>query len=49
MKTIDPEYLYNSGTEIILSNTYHLYLRPGQDLINQAAGCIILWVGTNRF
>ena len=28
VKTIDPEYLYNSGTEIILSNTYHLYLRP---------------------
>ena len=38
VKTIDPEYLYNSGTEIILSNTYHLYLRPGQDLINQAGG-----------
>ena len=38
VKTIDPEYLYKSGTEIILSNTYHLYLRPGQEIINQVGG-----------
>ena len=26
------------GFEIILSNTYHLFLRPGPDLIQQAGG-----------
>ena len=27
-----------AGAEIILSNTYHLYLRPGDDLIAEAGG-----------
>ena len=30
--------IITTGAQIILSNTYHLYLRPGQDLINQAGG-----------
>ncbi|MBQ3864525.1 MAG: tRNA-guanine transglycosylase, partial [Clostridia bacterium] len=26
------------GTQILLSNTYHLYLRPGQELVREAGG-----------
>ena len=29
VKTLSPEDLVNIGAEIILSNTYHLFLRPG--------------------
>lgn len=38
VKTITPEELKTLGAEIILSNTYHLYLRPGHDLVAQAGG-----------
>jgi len=38
VKTIAPEELERTGTEIILGNTYHLYLRPGHKLIEQAGG-----------
>jgi len=38
VKGMMPEELKEMGTEIILSNTYHLYLRPGEDLINEAGG-----------
>ncbi|MGB4034407.1 MAG: tRNA-guanine transglycosylase, partial [Christensenellales bacterium] len=29
VKSLSPEELTAAGTQIILSNTYHLYLRPG--------------------
>lgn len=38
VKTLTPEDLYEIGAGIILSNTYHLYLRPGEDLIEHAGG-----------
>jgi len=38
VKTLTPEDLYAAGADIILSNTYHLHLRPGEDLIEQAGG-----------
>lgn len=38
VKTLTPEELKELGAEIILSNTYHLYLRPGADLIAEAGG-----------
>ncbi|NLY51177.1 MAG: tRNA guanosine(34) transglycosylase Tgt [Firmicutes bacterium] len=38
VKTMTPEELTELGAEIILSNTYHLYLRPGADLISAAGG-----------
>ncbi len=38
VKTLTPEDLYAAGADIILSNTYHLHLRPGEDLIDQAGG-----------
>ncbi|NYV27418.1 tRNA guanosine(34) transglycosylase Tgt [Streptobacillus felis] len=33
VKTMTPEELEEIGAEIILGNTYHLYLRPGDELI----------------
>lgn len=38
VKTLTPEEVEELGAEIILSNTYHLYLRPGHELIRQAGG-----------
>jgi queuine tRNA-ribosyltransferase len=38
VKTITPEELIDAGAQIILSNTYHLYLRPGEQLIQEAGG-----------
>lgn len=38
VKAMTPEELKGIGAQIILSNTYHLYLRPGHDLIKEAGG-----------
>jgi len=38
VKTLTPDELYEMGAGIILSNTYHLHLRPGEDLIARAGG-----------
>ena len=38
VKTVTPEELEDMGAQIILSNTYHLFLRPGTELIREAGG-----------
>ena len=38
VKTMTPEELKAMGSQVILSNTYHLFLRPGSDLIEEAGG-----------
>jgi len=38
VKTMSPDELYEIGAGIILSNTYHLWLRPGHDIIQEAGG-----------
>lgn len=38
VKTMSPEDLKEMNAQIILSNTYHLWLRPGEDIIKQAGG-----------
>ncbi len=38
VKGLKPEELKEIGAQIILSNTYHLFLRPGHELIKQAGG-----------
>ncbi len=38
VKTMSPEEIKNIDFKIILGNTYHLYLRPGTDIINKAGG-----------
>lgn len=38
VKTLAPEELYAMGSQVILSNTYHLFLRPGHELVKKAGG-----------
>ncbi|MFC7060751.1 tRNA guanosine(34) transglycosylase Tgt [Halobacillus seohaensis] len=38
VKTMSPEELERMGAQIILSNTYHLWLRPGEDIVEEAGG-----------
>ena len=38
VKTMAPEELKEMGAGIILSNTYHLWLRPGEDIVEKAGG-----------
>ena len=38
VKTLTPEELYAMNSAVILSNTYHLWLRPGEDIVDKAGG-----------
>ena len=38
VKGLNPEEVKATGAQIVLSNTYHLYLRPGHELIEKAGG-----------
>ena len=38
VKGVTPEMLNDLGAQIILSNTYHLHLRPGEEIIKNAGG-----------
>lgn len=38
VKALDPDDLEEIGAQIILSNTYHLYLRPGHERIERLGG-----------
>lgn len=38
VKTMSPEELKTIGSQIILSNTYHLFLRPGHEIVREAGG-----------
>jgi queuine tRNA-ribosyltransferase len=38
VKAVTPAEVSRCGAEIILSNTYHLYLRPGHDLVREMGG-----------
>ena len=38
VKAMRPEDVKDLGAEIILSNTYHLYLRPGHEIVREAGG-----------
>ena len=38
VKTLEPHELEAMGAEIILANTYHLWMRPGEDLVAKAGG-----------
>ena len=38
VKAVMPKDLEEIGAQIILSNTYHLHLRPGEDLVKEAGG-----------
>ena len=38
VKTLSPEELKNINAGIILANTYHLWLRPGENIVRKAGG-----------
>jgi queuine tRNA-ribosyltransferase len=38
VKTLTPEHLKELDASLVLSNTYHLYLRPGDELVAQMGG-----------
>lgn len=38
VKAVTPDNLKEMGAQIILGNTYHLYIRPGHELIEQFGG-----------
>lgn len=38
VKAMTPREMLEIGTEIMLSNTYHLHLRPGDDVVRQMGG-----------
>ena len=38
VKTLTPEQVKECNSAVILSNTYHLWLRPGEDIVNKAGG-----------
>ena len=38
VKTLSPEELYDVNSGIVLANTYHLWLRPGEDIVEKAGG-----------
>ncbi|HYA14034.1 MAG TPA: tRNA guanosine(34) transglycosylase Tgt [Syntrophales bacterium] len=38
IKSLIPETVHELGAEMILTNTYHLYLRPGHDIIRNLGG-----------
>jgi queuine tRNA-ribosyltransferase len=47
VKSLSPEEVRRTGAEILLANTYHLMLRPGADIIEQAGGLhqFMAWQG----
>src|SRR5512139_734701 len=38
VKTLTPEHLKDINASLVLSNTYHLYLRPGDELVRDMGG-----------
>lgn len=38
VKAVKPEDVEKTGAQIILANTYHLFLRPGSDIVREAGG-----------
>jgi queuine tRNA-ribosyltransferase len=38
VKTLTPEHLKEINATLVLSNTYHLYLRPGDELVREMGG-----------
>ena len=48
VKSLTPEELAEAGVQILLGNTYHLFLRPGIEVISQFSGLhrFMNWNGT---
>lgn len=38
VKSLTPEEVYDAQTQVVLANTYHLYLQPGDEVVRDAGG-----------
>jgi queuine tRNA-ribosyltransferase len=38
VKAVDPKQLHEMGAQVVLANTYHLHLRPGEDIVEKFGG-----------
>ncbi|MBE9098005.1 tRNA guanosine(34) transglycosylase Tgt [Vacuolonema iberomarrocanum] len=38
VKTLTPDQLRETGAQMVLSNTYHLHLQPGEEIVQKAGG-----------
>jgi queuine tRNA-ribosyltransferase len=38
VKSLNPDQVREAGTEVVLGNTYHLYLQPGDEIVRDAGG-----------
>lgn len=38
VKALSPELVKNAGAQVVLANTYHLYLQPGDEIVRDAGG-----------
>jgi queuine tRNA-ribosyltransferase len=38
VKTVTPDQLRLTGAQMVLANTYHLHLQPGEDIVAKAGG-----------
>lgn len=38
VKSLSPEQVLGAGTQVVLGNTYHLYLQPGDEIVAKAGG-----------
>lgn len=47
VKTLTPDQLRATGAQMVLANTYHLHLQPGEDIVSQAGGLhrFMVWDG----
>ena len=47
VKSLTPEQIQETGTQVIIANTYHLYLEPGDEKIKNLGGLhkVMNWNG----
>ena len=38
VKSLNPEQVKTAGTQVVLGNTYHLFLQPGDEIVRDAGG-----------
>lgn len=38
VKSLDPNHIREANTQVVLGNTYHLYLQPGDEIVRDAGG-----------
>jgi len=38
VKSLTPEQIAGTGAQVVLANTYHLYLQPGEEVVKEAGG-----------